>query len=162
MSLDAIDRRLIRRLCGDLGDSLDPFADLASELGMEEADAIDRVNAYRDAGILRRFGAVLRHRRAGFRANGMSAWNVPDGEVETVGKKLAACPEITHCYERPRMPGWDFNVYAMIHGRSEEECLAVAERMARETGIASYRVLFSKREFKKSSVVYFAEEGCGL
>lgn len=158
MNIDDTDRKLIRRACGDLGDGLDPFDDLASELGMERDDVIARLNAYRDAGVLRRFGAVLHHQRAGFSANGMSAWDVPEGDVDAVGEKLAACPEVTHCYERPRMPNWDFNLYAMLHGRSEEECLAVAERISHETGITAYRVLFSKREFKKSSMVYFSEE----
>ena len=156
--MDERDRKLIRRVCGDLGEGLHPFADLAAELGMDEEDVIARLKDYRDTGALRRFGAVLRHQRAGFSANGMSAWDVPDGRVEEVGEKLADCPEITHCYERPRMPDWDFNIYGMIHGRSEEECLAVAERVSKETGIAAYRVLFSKREFKKSSMVYFGDE----
>lgn len=152
------DKKLIRRACGDLGNSLNPFAELAVELGMDESDVVARLNAYRNAGILRRFGAVLRHQRAGFSANGMSAWDVPDADVDAVGEKLAACPEVTHCYERPRMPDWDFNIYGMIHGRNDGECLAVAERISQETGITGYRVLFSKREFKKSSMVYFAEE----
>lgn len=152
--LDAVDRRLITRLCGDLDASRHPFASLAAEIGIPDDDLLARVRAYRSHGLLRRFGAILRHQQAGMTANGMSVWRVPAEEVERVGACLAAQPEVSHCYERPPLPDWSYNLYAMIHARSEEECRQVAHRLAAETGIDDYTLLFSLREFKKTSMVY--------
>lgn len=157
IKLDEADRAIIRRVCRDIGGSLLPYSEIASELGLSEKELLRRLQTYKQEKALRRFGAVLRHQKAGFMANGMSAWNVPDGDVERVGQHLARCPEVSHCYERQRFEGWDYNIYAMIHSRKEEECLSVAERLSRETGIDDYQVLFSIREFKKTSMVYFAE-----
>lgn len=154
---DLTDRRVIRLACGDLGLDRYPFRAWAAELGVAEADLLGRLAAFRQRGALRRFGAVLRHHAAGFKANGMSVWDVPDADVGFVCERLAACSEISHCYERPRFPGWPYNVFGMIHGRTREECLAVAIRVAESTGMSTYDVLFSVREFKKTSMVYFPE-----
>jgi DNA-binding Lrp family transcriptional regulator len=154
--LDDIDRKLISRLCGDIGDSLTPYKDVAEELGLSEEEVISRITSYRENGMLRRFGAILKHQTAGFKANGMSVWNVPAEDVQRVGEELAACPEITHCYERQAFSDWPYNVYGMIHGKSKEDVLEVMHRIADETGIKDCDVLFSVREFKKTSVVYFA------
>ena len=158
MKLDAIDRKLIARLCGDIGDSLHPWQQIADELEISEEEVLSKLKEYKDEGILRRIGAMLRHRSAGFSANGMSAWNVPAQDVERVGKLMAAVPEISHCYERPSVADWPYSIYGMIHGTTEDEVRAVANRIAEETGIKDYEILFSGREFKKSSVHYFAEE----
>ena len=155
--LDSVDRRIICRTCGDLGDSQTPFAEMALEIGVEQTDLLARLASYRECGAMRRFGAILRHRSAGFGGNGMSGWNVPDADVVGVGEFLAGCPDISHCYERPRIPDWPYNVFGMIHGRDRDGCLAIAGRIARETGISDYHVLFSGREFKKTSMVYFPE-----
>lgn len=157
MKLDAIDRRLIHRLCGDITDTEFPFHKLADELGLPVAEVLKRIRAYRQGKIMRRFGAILRHQRAGFTANGMSVWRVAPQDVERVGRILAQCPAVSHAYERPTFPGWPYNVFGMIHGHSREECLDTAAELARATGISDYRVLFSTREFKKSSRIYFAE-----
>ena len=157
-NIDATDRKLICRLCGDIGESLTPYKDVADELGLTEDDVISRIKAYKDNGMLRRFGTMLRHQTAGFRANGMSIWNVPEEDVDRVGAQLAACPEVTHCYERQSFSDWPYNVYGMIHGKSKEDVLDVMKRIAEETGMKDCDVLFSVREFKKTSVVYFANE----
>jgi DNA-binding Lrp family transcriptional regulator len=156
-ALDGTDRRAIRLACGDLGLDRYPFRAWAAELDVPEADLLARLAAYRQRGAMRRFGAVIRHHAAGFTANGMSVWDVPDADVGFVCERLAACPEISHCYERPRFPGWPYNVFGMIHGRSREECLSVAIRVAEQTGLSDYDVLFSVREFKKTSMIYFAD-----
>ncbi len=152
--VEAEDRRLIQRCCGDIGDAVRPFLSVAAELGMNEDDVLRRLQAYKDSGALRRFGAVLRHQAAGYVANGMSGWNVPDADVDRVGGIISACRKVSHCYERPRVPDWPYNVYGMIHGASRDECLATAAQIARDTGITDYQVLFSLREFKKTSMVY--------
>ena len=117
-----------------------------------------RLRAYRESGLLRRFGAVLRHQLAGFTANGLSVWEVPDADITHVGELLATFSEITHCYARPRLPDWPYSLYAMIHAHTREECAAIAARIAGTTGISSYRMLFSLREFKKTSMQYFAAD----
>lgn len=159
--LDAADRQLIRAVCGDIGAGRRPFAELAERLALGEEQILERLSAYLRQGAMRRFGAMLRHQLAGFVANGMSAWDVPDDRVAEVGARIAAVGAVSHCYERPRFDDWVYNIYGMIHGGDEQACLAVAAGIARETGIGNYRVLFSSREFKKTSMVYFAEVGQG-
>jgi len=154
-SLSDTDRRIIRRACGDIGGSLHPFREMATEIDVSQDELIERLNAYKKSGMLRRFGAILLHKEAGYAANGMSVWNVPDQDVERVGELLAACRDVSHCYERSRMEDWPYNVYAMIHCRTKDGCTAVASRLSSESDIGDYGILFSVREFKKTSFTYF-------
>lgn len=152
---DEIDRSIIRRVSGDIPESMYPFRDLADDIGISGEELLERLESYRVSGALRRFGAVLRHHKAGFTANGMSIWNVPDADVERAAERMTACQEVSHCYGRARFEDWPYNLYAMIHGRTRDECLSVADKISRDAGITDYKVLFSLREFKKSSVEYF-------
>lgn len=156
LTFDDLDRRLIARACGDVDESRAPFRGMAAELNAGEEEILVRLRRYRQTGAMRRFGAVLRHRAAGFTANGMSVWDVPDAATLHAGEAMSAHPEVSHCYQRPRFTGWPYNLFAMIHGQTREACMPVAERIAREIGMHDYRVLFSLREFKKTSMVYFA------
>lgn len=158
MTIDRADQAIVRALCGDIGDSMEPFSELAGELDISEDELLSRINSYAHGGLMRRFGAVLRHQKAGFTANGMSVWNVPGEDVARVGEHLASLAEVSHCYERKRFEDWSYNVYAMIHGRQEKECIGVAERASETVGIDDYMILFSGREFKKTSMIYFAED----
>ena len=153
--LEALDRQLIARLCGDLDASPTPFRQLATDTGLAEPALLDRLAGYRASGVMRRFGAILRHQHAGMRANGMSVWAIPPADVERAGAILSAQPEITHCYERPLFPDWPYNIYAMSHGPHERACQEVAARAAQQTGLTAYTILFSQREFKKTSMVYW-------
>jgi DNA-binding Lrp family transcriptional regulator len=157
LPLDEADRRSICRACGDLDASRTPFRTMAAEVGLPEAELLGRLAGYRHAGAMRRFGAILRHRAAGFTANGMSVWDAPEEDVQRLGEALAARPEVSHCYERPRLSNWPYNVFGMIHAKSRAACLEMARAVSRETGVEAMRVLFSGREFKKTSMVYFAE-----
>ena len=152
--LDRLDRQIITRLCGDLGGSRSPFREIAAEFNLPEEELLRRIRCYRAGTILRRLGAILFHQTAGFSANGMSVWNVPDADAEKTGEMMARAPEVSHCYVRPRLPDWPYNLFGMIHGHSEDECRAVAARISAETSIDEYDVLFSVRQFKKSSMVY--------
>lgn len=156
-ALDALDRRLIARTCGDIGTAMAPYDGLAEELGLPRSALLERLQGYLDRGAMRRFGAILRHQRAGYVANGMAVWDVPDEAVEDAGAVVSARPEVTHCYERPRFPGWPYNLYAMIHGREAGQVRRLAEALAQRTGAKDSRTLFSVREFKKTSMVYFAD-----
>jgi len=149
------EKELVRHLQGDIPLIPRPFETIARGLGRSEKWVLDHVRALIRKKALRRIAGILIHRRAGFRANGMGVWVVPARDCDRVGRIMASFPEVTHCYRRPSFPGWPFTLYTMIHGRTRAECRAVAARMARAGGIARYDILFSTREFKKTSPVYF-------
>jgi DNA-binding Lrp family transcriptional regulator len=107
---------------------------------------------------IRRFGAMVRHQRLGYKANAMSAWDVPDERAEEVGEILADASEVSHCYQRPRAEGWNYNLFAMIHAATPEECHDVTLCSPAKVGIEDFELLFSSREFKKISMTYFAEQ----
>ncbi|NIV29388.1 MAG: hypothetical protein GWN58_07735 [Anaerolineae bacterium] len=108
---------------------------------------------------MRRFSAVLRHRRVGYKANGMACWVVPESRLETVGQLAAQYPQVSHCYHRPACPPrWPYTLFTMIHGQTKTDVEAVVSRIAQETGLEDYEVLYSTREFKKERVRYFEEE----
>jgi DNA-binding Lrp family transcriptional regulator len=157
LSLDAADRAIIAHTCGDIGTDEQPFACLAGDTGLAEEEVLCRLKRLQAAGALRRFGAILRHQQAGVAANGMAVWDIPAGRVEDAGGLMAAHPEVSHCYERPRLPDWPYNMYAMIHDRTERACRAVARQITAETGAEASDLLFSLREFKKTSMVYMRE-----
>ena len=148
---------LIRALNGPLPMTGQPFAEVAARVGVAEEQVLKRIRVWKEDGTIRRFGARVNHRRLGFSANGMSVWCVEEDKAEEAGAFMSAQPEVSHCYLRPRYPSWPHNLYAMIHGKSEEEVRAVARRISEHTGLADYRVLFSSKEFKKSAPRYFAE-----
>lgn len=155
-TLSTMEKRVIHALGGDLGGGARPFADLGRKLGLSEEEVVNMVRNLRERGLMRRFGATLRHQRSGFTANAMVAWQVPEDLVEEVGCRLAAYPEVTHCYQRRAVPGWSRNLYTMIHASSEEACLAMARSMAEQVGLTDYELLFSHEELKKTSMRYFA------
>ena len=154
-ALSLTEKRIIYELSGDLGCSARPFKELGLKLGLPEEEVLETIRTLKDKGYLRRFGATLRHQLSGFTANAMVAWKVEESRVDKAGKILASFQEVTHCYHRPGVPDWPYNLYAMIHGRSEEECRALAERMSQAAGLAEYELLFSHEEHKKTSMRYF-------
>lgn len=153
--IDEIEKRIIGLIQGDLPLATRPFAVLAERIGISEGDFVERVRSLRERGIIRRFGATLRHQEAGFNANAMVAWVVPDDRIDVVGKAMAGFREVTHCYQRRPQSDWKYNLYTMIHGDSQADCRRIAEGMSAQTGIADYVLLFSEKEFKKTSMAYF-------
>ena len=150
------DARIMAQFQGSLPMTMTPFADIAQTLGLAEEEVLSRVREYGEKKYYRRFGATLRHQKAGFKANGMGIWSVPDESMrQELGEKLAAFPEVSHAYERPSFPGWPYHLFTMIHGTTEDEVRQIAQRMSGETGVKEYDVLFSIREFKKTSMRYF-------
>ncbi|MBW2275370.1 MAG: Lrp/AsnC family transcriptional regulator [Deltaproteobacteria bacterium] len=109
-------------------------------------------------GAIRRYVGTLRHRKLGVRENGMAVWRVAEKDVEAAGLRLAAAPEVSHCYARNAIEGFPYTLYSMTHGPSRESCHEVARRLSKETGIEDYAVLFSEREFKKLRLRYFLPE----
>lgn len=155
VKLTVKDKRMIRQIQGDLPVTPKPFALVARQAGWEEKEFLRRVRFLLRRGIIRRFGAILRHQIAGYRGNAMVVWKVPEGRIGEVGRIMASFPAVSHCYHRPAMPEWPFNLYTMIHGRSHRDCRLAARAISRQTGLPEYRLLFSKRELKKSSMQYF-------
>lgn len=151
------DKDFIRELQKDLKIISEPFSESARNLGIAEGDLFKIATAYQDAGIMRRFAAILRHREAGFIANGMVVWKVPENRIDEVGYKLASFPQVSHCYRRPVYPDWEFNLFSMIHARTFNDAEKTASEMSALIGITDYKILFSSREFKKARVKYFVE-----
>lgn len=149
--------RLLRVLSQPLPLTERPYAEVAEQAGCTEEQVLERVRAWRESGVIRRMGARVNHHDVGYVANGMSVWDVPPEEVDRVAAFMTQQREVSHCYLRPRHPSWPHNLYAMIHGESEDAVRAVAARIAAHANLDSYRVLFSSKEFKKSAPRYFTK-----
>jgi DNA-binding Lrp family transcriptional regulator len=149
------DKEFIRELQKDLKTVPEPFREPAENLGITTAELFEKAREFERAGIMRRFAAILRHREAGFTANGMVVWHVPEDAIDEVGSKLAAFPQVSHCYRRPVYPDWRFNLFSMVHARSLDAAEKMAQEMSAKIGIKDYQILFSSREFKKERVKYF-------
>ena len=150
--MDKTDIQLLKLTQDGIPIEPEPFKKIAGELGISEDEILDRIEKLIKEGVIRRFGASIGHRAIGITANAMCTWNVPDERVEEVGAIMAGFPEVTHCYERPRYPDWEYNLFTMIHAYSREECENIAKQISIETGISGYSILFSEREFKKTGV----------
>ncbi len=151
------ERQVVRRLQANIAVSPDPFGVLASELGFDPAELLALLNRWKESGIIRRVGLVLRHGKLGFSANSMCVWPVPADRITNAGKSLALSPHVTHCYERPSSTAFQYNLYAMIHARSRDEAVGIFELLASTARLSNGRMLWSAREFKKSSPVFFCE-----
>lgn len=153
--LSDLDKEILKRVQGTLPDSATPYADIADAVGTDEAHVVDLLSRMVETGEIRRFGATLKHQKAGFGANVMVAWYVPEEDVDRIGQVMSKRPEISHCYHRINCLDWPYNLYTMIHGRSQDACRAVVESLCRETGLDDYAMLFSLKELKKVSMRYF-------
>jgi len=157
--LDDRQKQLVRALQDGVAIEAEPFASVAKRIGRPVEEILSQIRAWMEGGVIRRFGAVLAHRRVGYRANGMAVFRLPADRVDEAGRALAERPEITHCYRRPPLPDFPYTLYAMLHGPSEESVRSLADRLAQEIGAADYALLFSATEFKKSPMRYFESEG---
>ena len=155
---DEWDIAVIRALQGNMPVIEEPYAPAAAELGVSQERLLEHLEGMRERGLLRRVAAILYHRRAGFSANGMGVWKVPDEQILDVGRRMAAVRGISHCYQRPTYQDWPYSVFTMAHGRSKEECDAVLEAIALDTGIEERATLYSSTEFKKIRLLYFTED----
>jgi DNA-binding Lrp family transcriptional regulator len=134
------------------------YAPAAERLGVTEEEVLRRLRSLQERGGLRRVAAILYHRRAGFSANGMGVWAVPEDEILETGKRMAAFRGISHCYQRPTYADWPYSVFTMAHGRSKEECDAILDSIAEQTGIGERATLYSSTEYKKVRMLYFTED----
>jgi siroheme decarboxylase len=155
---DDLDVAVIRALQGDLPVVPEPYAPAAAALGMDQRRLLEHLGGMVERRLLRRVAAILYHRRAGFSANGMGVWKVPDADVLATGTRMAAFRGISHCYQRPTYPDWPYSLFTMAHGRSKEECDAILDAIAAQTGITERATLYSSTEFKKVRLLYFTDE----
>jgi siroheme decarboxylase len=157
---DADDITLIKALQGPMAAVERPYDEAAAELGIATEALLERLRSLVDRKILRRVAAILYHRRAGFSANGMGVWKVPDEEVMEVGARMASFRGVSHCYQRPTYDDWPYSVFTMAHGRSKEECDAVLDSIAEDCGIGpeGRATLYSSTEYKKIRLHYFTDD----
>lgn len=158
IAYDDVDVEVIRATQGDMPVVPQPYDGAAQALGMSAEELLDHMAGMRERGLLRRVAAILFHRRAGFSANGMGVWKVPPERIEELGPRMASFRGISHCYERPTYADWPYSVFTMAHGRSKEECDAVLDAIATDTGIDERATLYSSTEFKKIRLLYFTGE----
>ncbi len=148
--------QVIRELQEDLPLDPRPFTAMAERLGLSLEQMFGMAAEFQARGIMRRYSAVLHHRRAGFMSNAMTVWRVDDpAKKEAVGRALAGSKWVTHCYERPTYPDWPYSHFAMIHATSKERCEDVARELSQASGVTDYLLLYSTREYKKTRVKYF-------
>jgi siroheme decarboxylase len=157
---DERDIAVIRALQGPMAVADRPYDEAAAEVGMATQDFLEHLRGMVDRKLLRRVAAILYHRRAGFSANGMGVWRVPEADILEVGARMAAVRGISHCYQRPTYPDWPYSVFTMAHGRSKQECDAILDAIANEHDLHSSNraVLYSSTEFKKVRLHYFTDE----
>jgi len=157
---DADDIALIRALQGPMAAVERPYDEAAAELGISTERMLERLRGMVDRKILRRVAAILYHRRAGFSANGMGVWKVPEDEIMETGARMASFRGVSHCYQRPTYEDWPYSVFTMAHGRSKQECDAVLDSIAEDCGIGpdGRATLYSSTEYKKIRLRYFTDE----
>jgi DNA-binding Lrp family transcriptional regulator len=152
------DKKIIKITQEDIPLVENPFEIYAEKSGIKEEELLSRLSYYRSAGIMRRFAAILYHRKAGFKANGMTVWKVPDSISDEIGYKLASYRSVTHCYKRETNEKWKYNLFSMIHGRTREELEDFVRELSEEIGVKDYKILYSTQEFKKKRIKYFSED----
>jgi siroheme decarboxylase len=158
IELSDIDIATIRATQGRMPVISEPYAPAAERLGVSQDEVLERLASLREREGLRRVAAILFHRRAGFSANGMGVWKVPEDEVLETGKRMAAFRGVSHCYQRPTYADWPYSVFTMAHGRSKDECDAILDSIAAATGISERATLYSSTEFKKVRMLYFTDD----
>lgn len=162
--LEPRERTLVQALQRGLRLVARPFEVAGALAGMPEAEVIDTLDRWLEEGIARRIGVVVRHRPLGYESNAMVVWDVPDGDVATMGARLARWPEVTLCYRRPRkLPVWRYNLFCMLHGRAREQVLVALELMRAANGLVPFpmEVLLSRRCFKQRGALYAREAARG-
>lgn len=154
--MDSLDIKIISALQGDLPLTGNPYRTLAEGFGITETELVWNLVRLHQTGKLKRIAAILRHRQSGYQANAMVVLQVPEAAVQSVGEQLAQSALVSHSYERKAYAQWPYNLYAMLHSRTEGELEAFVKEFVDEHNIDRFEILFSDKELKKTSMVYFA------
>ena len=156
--LTDLEKKIIASIQEDMAITERPYLAISEKVEISEEKLLENLQSLCERGIIRRFGATLRHQKTGFTANAMAAWQVDEERVEEVGNRLASFKQVSHCYRRNPTKSWPFNLYTMIHANDEESCRQTARNMSQEAGVGNYSLLFSRKELKKTSMVYFPSD----
>lgn len=156
--LTELEKKIIASLQEDIEITARPYLRIARKLGVSEDVLLETLQSLCARGIIRRYGATLRHQKTGFKANAMGAWQVDEDRIDEVGAKMASFREVSHCYRRNPADHWPYNLYTMIHANDEGACRQTARNMSEATSVLNYTLLFSRKELKKTSMVYFPSE----
>ena len=156
--LTELEKKIIASIQEDIAVVERPFLDIAQKLGLPEETLLESLKSLCRRGFIRRFGATLRHQKTGFTANAMVAWQVGEDRIDEVGNKMASFRQVSHCYRRNPTVSWPYNLYTMIHANDKAACRQIAHEMSRAAAVENYTLLFSRRELKKTSMVYFPSD----
>jgi DNA-binding Lrp family transcriptional regulator len=158
----AIDSLLIALLQQGLPLTARPYAAIAEQIGIPEAQVIARLTALKDMGLIKRFGVIVRHHELGYQDNAMIVWDIPDEQVPTVANRMKQHTCVTLCYRRPRrLPLWPYNLFCMIHGQNRNSVLQSLDTMIVSNGWQHhpYDVLFTRRRFKQRGACFPVNAG---
>ncbi len=157
--MDKIDREILFFIQGDIPLASQPYLGLADFLDTTEDEICARIEKMKESGLIRRFGAMVRHAKAGFNANAMVVWKIEEGKRDDAAAILASSDAVSHLYSRPDYPGWPCNLFSMIHAREEDELRGLIDGFAGKLKGYSdgHKIFKTVREFKKTSMRYFAE-----
>ncbi|MBT8359047.1 MAG: Lrp/AsnC family transcriptional regulator [Desulfobacterales bacterium] len=153
--LTKLEKKIIASIQEDIPVKSRPYLEISQKLKISEETLLETLQGLCDRGVIRRFGATIRHQKSGFAANAMVAWIVDEDRVDEVGVKMASFRQVSHCYRRNPNEQWPYNLYTMIHAKDKDTCQETARQMSRETSVKDYKLLFSRRELKKTSMKYF-------
>jgi DNA-binding Lrp family transcriptional regulator len=142
----------------DLADVERPFAVMGERLGVSEARMLELLESFKTRKLMRRFAAVMNHRSAGFKANAMGVWAVPEDQLGEIGPQMASFAAVSHCYRRPTYEDWPYTVFTMVHGHNARDCEATIEAIRDETGVSEYALLWSIKEYKKVRLRYYTPD----
>jgi DNA-binding Lrp family transcriptional regulator len=156
--LTELEKRVIASIQEDMAVTARPYFKISQKLGISEATLLETLKHLCARGIIRRFGATLRHQQTGYSANAMVAWQVSEDNIDEVGEKMAAFQQVSHCYRRNPTDSWPYNLYTMVHANNESACREIARKMADAAAVDTYTLLFSWEELKKTSMVYFPSD----
>jgi len=156
--LTELEKKLIATIQEDIPVTDRPYLDIAKKLGISEDTLLESLQGLCSRGFIRRFGATLRHQKTGFTANAMAAWQVGEDRIDEVGNKMASFGQVSHCYRRNPTESWPYNLYTMIHANNKAACRQTAREMSQTASVENYILLFSRRELKKTSMVYFPSD----
>ena len=151
----SVDTDILAGIYSPLEITKEPFKPVAEDLGINEAEVLDTIKKYKEEGIIRRFGAVLNHRKIGLCVNALVCWQIDETKMDFVHEVVNEFSQISHCYLRESYPEWPYNFYTMVHSRGKDECMETIKGMASKIKAEDYRVLFTLKEFKKTRPLFF-------
>ncbi len=154
--LTEVEKKVLASIQDDMPIAERPYYEMAVKTGLSEDFFLKTMQNLVNRGVIRRFGATIRHQKSGFDANAMAAWQVDEARIDEVGQIMASCQHVSHCYRRNPQNDWPYNLYTMIHAKDKPSCYAIASELAEQTDVETYTLLFSHRELKKTSMRYFS------